>query len=168
MEKDQRLRVLVFHHPFALSGSAHGKEKPIGRARLLVPVSGVRAPERESAADHRRAIEEVVASLPASVSAIGASALPVVRRLISVMDACESEVASLAQVASVSELDRLTSHLASIAQEPRKESAEQRELTALVERQVEIVRRMRDRCEVVSQRRARLFTLLRGVWTPMY
>ena len=136
-------------------------------ARLLVPVSGVRPPERESAADHRRALEELVVSLPAAARAIGGGALPVVRRLITEMDACETEVASLGQVASVSELDRLTSHLASIAQQSLNEKAEQRELTTLVERQLEIVRRMRDRCEVVSQRRARLFNLLRGVWTQM-
>jgi serine/threonine-protein kinase len=136
-------------------------------ARLLTPVSGVRPPDRESASDHRRAIEELVPTLPSSTRDLGGEALAIVRRLIAAIEACESEVASLTQVASVTELDRLTAHLAAIEAEPVKGSAEQRELTGLVQRQLEIVRQMRDRCEVVSQRRARLFNLLRGVWTQL-
>ncbi|MEO8623449.1 MAG: serine/threonine-protein kinase [bacterium] len=136
-------------------------------ARLLTPVSGMRPPERDSVSDHRRAIEEIVPALPASVRAAGAEALVVARRLVVAIEQCDSEMASLSQVASVTELDRLTAHLAAIASEPGQGSVEQRELAGLVQRQLEIVRQMRDRCEVVSQRRARLFNLLRGVWTQL-
>jgi hypothetical protein len=134
---------------------------------LLTPLSGVRPPERESLTDHRRAIEEIVPTLPASARDAGVEAIAVVRQLLTAIESCELEMTSLGQVASVSELDRLTAHLAAIESESVKGSAEQRELVALVQRQLAIVRQMRDRCEVVSQRRARLFNLLRGVWTQL-
>jgi hypothetical protein len=44
-------------------------------------------------------------------------------------------------------------------------SAEQDELTELLKRQLEVVRRIRVRCELVSRRRAHLLNQLRGLWT---
>lgn len=136
-------------------------------ARLLAPVSGVRSPDRDSAADHRRAIEELVPALPSSSRELGLEALLSVRRLLGAIEACESEIGSLAPMASASELDRLMAQLATIGGESSRANAEQHELTALVQRQLELVRQMRDRCEVLSQRRARLFNLMRGMWTQL-
>ena len=136
-------------------------------AVLLAPMSGGRQPDRDSVADHRRAIEELVLMLPASARDLGLEALSVGRRLLGAIETCDAEVASLAQVASVNELDRLTAALAAIEADPMKGNADQRELSALVQRQLELVRQMRNRCEVVSQRRARLFNLLRGLWTQV-
>ena len=41
---------------------------------------------------------------------------------------------------------------------------ERLELRDLLERQLTLLRRMRVRCETVSQQRTRLFSLLRGLW----
>ena len=87
--------------------------------------------------------------------------------LLDAIEACESEIGSLAPMASASELDRLMAQLATIGGESSRANAEQQELTALVQRQLELVRQMRDRCEVLSQRRARLFNLMRGMWTQV-
>jgi tRNA A-37 threonylcarbamoyl transferase component Bud32 len=136
-------------------------------AKLLAPVSGVRPPDRDSAADHRRAFEELVPALPNSARDLGVDALSLLRRLLGAIEACESEIGSLAPMASASELDRLMAQLATIGGESSRANAEQHELTALVQRQLELVRQMRDRCEVLSQRRARLFNLMRGMWTQV-
>jgi serine/threonine-protein kinase len=136
-------------------------------AKLLAPVSGVRPPDRDSAADHRRAFEELVPVLPNSARDLGVDALSLLRRLLGAIEACESEIGSLAPMASASELDRLMAQLATIGGESSRANAEQHELTALVQRQLELVRQMRDRCEVLSQRRARLFNLMRGMWTQV-
>ena len=37
----------------------------------------------------------------------------------------------------------------------------------MLERQLALLRRMRVRCETVSQRRANLFSLLRGLWQQL-
>ena len=136
-------------------------------ARLLAAVSDVRPPERDSAADHRRAIEELIPVLPGPAHEFGVQSLALGRRLFIAIEACDAEVASLAHVASVNEVDRLTAQLSDIEGEPLKANAEQREFAGLVHRQLELVRRMRDRCEVVSQRRARLLNLMRGLWTQV-
>ena len=134
-------------------------------ARLLTSAgSGIRPPDRESAADHRRAIEELAATLPASAKTLAAAAVSMARRLLSAIEACDAEVVSLTHLASASELDRLTAQLASLDGDGRTEKSE---LQALVRRQLEVVRRMRDQSEVSAQRRSRLLNLLRGLWTQL-
>ena len=135
--------------------------------RLLRPVPGVQPPDRESVADHHRAIEELVPTLRDSARDLGLEALAVTQRLRSGIEASDSEIASLAQMASVGELDRISAQLATIDAEQVNATVEQRELAQLVHRQLELVRQMRDRCEVVSRRRTRLFNLMRGVWTQL-
>jgi hypothetical protein len=70
-------------------------------------------------------------------------------------------------VATASELDRLTAQFATLGEGSEGDRVSRGELQELVRRQLDIVRKMRDQSEVVSQRRARLFTLLRGLWTQM-
>jgi serine/threonine protein kinase len=137
-------------------------------ARLLTSTAGgVRPPERDAPTDHRRAIEQLAATLPVSKAVLGNTATAMAKRLLAVIEECDAEVSSLAHVATASELDRLTAQLATLGEGAQGDRAARGELQELVRRQLDIVRRMRDQSEVVSQRRARLFTLMRGLWTQL-
>ena len=137
-------------------------------ARLLTAAAGgVRPPERDAPGDHRRAIEQVVATLPVSAAVIGIAAITMAKRLLGAIEACDADVISLANVASASELDRLSAHLAALGEGSRGDRAARSELHALVQKQLDVVRTLRDQSEMVSQRRARLFNLMRGLWTHL-
>lgn len=136
--------------------------------RLLAPASGgVRPPDRDSPADHRRAIAELVVLRAASARGMATEVDEAVRHLIRAIESCDAESASLSHVASTGDVDRLTSHLASIESDASLDGAERRELAELVSRQLALVRRMRDRGEDIAQRRAHLFNLLHGLWTQL-
>ncbi len=137
-------------------------------ARLLcAPDGSVRAPDRDSPTDHQRAIREVVAMLPATVGDVAAGASLSARRLAEAIAQCDQEAASLVRSASTAELDRLESQLAALHASPHPETDDQRELRALVEHQLEVVRRMHARADALAHRRAHLLHLLRGLWAQV-
>jgi hypothetical protein len=141
-------------------------EAPV--THVLVPAdAGVRPPDAASPADHRRAIAELAATLPARLSAIRADAPALAHRLVAALEDCSAEAASLARDASPAELDRLTAQLGALESEPVRSGEEQQELIALVRRQLELVQAMRVRAELVAQRRARLLGLLRGLYAQL-
>ena len=140
-------------------------------ARLLgAPATGgVRAPDRDAPADHRRAIGDLAPLLPETAGDVGALAARAAHRLLVAIEACDAEIVALAHDANAGELDRLTAQLGALERDTvaADASPERRELLALVRRQLDVVRRMRVRCELLSQRRTRLFTLMRGLWTQL-
>jgi hypothetical protein len=105
--------------------------------------------------------------LPVSAAVIGRAAAAMAKRLLSAIEACDADITSLASVASASELDRLSAQLTSLGEGSHGDRAERTELQELVQRQLDVVRKMRDQSEVASQRRARLFNLMRGLWTQL-
>jgi len=136
--------------------------------RLLTPPrGGVHPPERDSANDHRRAIMELIALRPAAAFGMAADVDDAVRMLISAIEACDAESASVSQVAGTGDVDRLASQLASLESDTSMDIADRREMAELVSRQLALVRRMRDRGENIAQRRAKLFFLLHGLWTQL-
>jgi hypothetical protein len=137
-------------------------------ARLLTPGAfGVRAPEHDAPADHRRAIDDLVPLLPPEAADVGAGAARAARRLLDVIAECDRQLASLARDASAAELDRLTAQLDALGDTSSREYDERHELRELVRHQLEVVRRMRGRHELLSEHRARLFDLMRGLWMQL-
>jgi serine/threonine protein kinase len=137
-------------------------------ARLLRPPSGgVRSPDRDSPADHQRAIEEVVALLPLETRTVGAEASLTARRLVAAITQCDQERASLGRDASMADMDRLEAQLAGLRASPVPETADRRELRELVEHQLSVMRRMHTHAEAQSHRRSHLFHLLRGLWAQL-
>jgi serine/threonine protein kinase len=134
-------------------------------ARLLLPADGVRQPDRDSPADHLRAIEELVPSIPEPNGAIALAARDAARSLVKAIERCDDEIASLRSTASNAEIDRLTAHTAELR--ATGGGAAPSELTGLVERQLELVLQMRDRLEVVAQRRGKSMSMLRGIWSQL-
>ena len=137
-------------------------------ARLLsLGVGDVRPPDPEIPADYRRAIREVRDMLPSTAASLGAEVVSVADRLNAEIDACDAEARSLTRDAGPAEIDRLTAQLASMQSSPGAENADRRALRALVEHQLDVVRRLHQRHELVAQRRAHLFHLLRGLWSQL-
>ncbi|HEX4681229.1 MAG TPA: serine/threonine-protein kinase [Gemmatimonadaceae bacterium] len=136
-------------------------------ARLLASNDRVRPPDSASAADHRRAISELAALLPADVGVPRGDIAALAHRLLSAIEACSLESAALARDANAAELDRLEAQVSALESDATGGGNERHELVALVRRQLELVRGMRVRAELVAQRRARLFALMRGLWAQL-
>ncbi|HVF77771.1 MAG TPA: protein kinase [Solirubrobacteraceae bacterium] len=137
-------------------------------ARLLTPGGlGVRPPERDAPADHRRAIDELVPLLSPDAAGVGTESSRVARRLLGAIEECNRQLGSLARDASPAELDRLTAQLTALDETSPREGDERYELRELVRHHLELVRRMRARQELMSEHRARLFDLMRALWTQL-
>ena len=137
-------------------------------ARLLDPhTGGVRPPDRNAPADHRRAIHDVVALLGADGASVGAAARRVADLVCSEIERCDRDGASFARDASPREIERLTVQLSVLDESPDRDGADRRELRDLVSHQLDVIRRMQTRREVAEQRSAHLFYLLRGLWAQL-
>ena len=134
-------------------------------ARLLVPVDGVRQPDRDSPTDHLRAIEELVPSVAEPNGALALAARDAARSLVHAIAHCDEEIASLIATASDAEIDRLTAHVAELRASAGGRAPS--ELAGLVERELVLVLQMRDRREIVSQQRVKHMGLLRGIWSQL-
>jgi hypothetical protein len=148
----------------ATSPSVGWSEPPM--THVLAPMHDrVRPPDAASPSDHRRAIAELSALLPGRLAALRADAPLLAHRLAIALGDCALEAAALARDAGAAELDRLTAQLGALEAEPARADEHRDELIALVRRQLELVRGMRVRAELVAQRRAKLLGLMRGLWT---
>ena len=137
-------------------------------ARLLVPETGrVRPPDRDAPADYRRAISDLLLLLPAGSKELASSATAAADCLLHAIDRLNAESASLARDGSAADADRLSTQLAALGDGSSAESPERHELRELVRRQLEVVRRIRARHELVAQQRAHFFDMLRGLWTQL-
>jgi tRNA A-37 threonylcarbamoyl transferase component Bud32 len=136
-------------------------------APMLAPMKGrTRGPMRDTAAEHRRAILEALPTLPAGAIAITADLTSAVKRLHDEIDVHDAEIAALERDASSAEVERLSARLAALNADSASTPA-RRELTELVRRELDVVRDLRVACEIVSQRRAHLYAMMRGLWTQV-
>ena len=136
-------------------------------APLLAPVKGrTRGPMRDTAAEHRRAILDALPTLPATAVGISAEVADLARRLHDDIDAHDAEIAALERDASSQEVERLTGRLAALNADASATPA-RRELMDLVRRELDVVRELRVASEIVSNQRAHLHAMLRGLWTQV-
>jgi hypothetical protein len=137
-------------------------------ACLLDPhTGGVRPPGRDDPAEHRRAINDVVALLAADAAGVGPAVRSVADRVCHEIDRCDRQAAAFARDASPREIERLTVQLSILDESPDRDSVDRRELRDLVAHQLDVVRRMQTRRELAEQRSAHLFYLLRGLWAQL-
>jgi hypothetical protein len=158
---DDTVRVL-----FAATWSPAAWSEP-SIARLLTSRERVRQPDASSAADHRRAIVELAALLPESLARSREQLPPQALHLQRLIAQRSAEAAALARDGSAAEVDRLEAQIAAFDAEPTRGGADREELIALLRRQLDLVRGMRVRAVLVAQDRARLFALMRGLWTQL-
>jgi serine/threonine protein kinase len=151
---------------FGATVSSAGWNTPALR-RLVAPArGGVRPPERDMPDDYRRAIDEAVAHVGESMRAPAQRAAESARRLVAELVRCDGELGSLSVGSSVAESDRIAAQLATLDGTGHA-SDEMRALAELLRAQLEIVQRMRVRCEMLSARRGRVLHLLHGLWTRL-
>ena len=149
---------------FGATASSAGWNTPSLR-RLLAPVHGsVRPPERDEPADYQRAIDEVVMHLDGASRESAQRAADTARRLVALLDRCDGELRTLSLGSGVAETDRIVAQLGALENAGHADD-ETRRFTELLRAQLEIVRRMRVRCETLSARRAQLLLLLSGMWS---
>jgi len=136
-------------------------------SRMLIPDSGsVRAPADDVASDFARAISELLADPGNSVSVSRREVDTVTRDLVAAIEKLEAELTLLSREGSVSEVDRLTVQLATLDADSL-DTPDHRELVSLVRAQLEVVRRLHVRCELVAQQRRERIAVLRGLWTTL-
>jgi hypothetical protein len=151
---------------FGATTPARGWDEPTV-ARVLAPRTRFgHAPASDSPMEHALAISELAKLLPFVGANLRADLSETAHVLLGAIQECEAEVDRLTCDASAGELDRLAAQLATLDAD-RTAGPERRELRDLLERQLGLLRRMRVRCEAISQRRARLFSLLRGLWQQL-
>jgi tRNA A-37 threonylcarbamoyl transferase component Bud32 len=151
---------------FGATTPARGWDAPTV-ARVLAPRTGIRhAPAGDSPTEHAIAISELVKRLPAVGADLRGDLSTTAHVLLAAIQEYDAEVARLSCDASAGELDRLAAQLDAFDADGVA-GPERLELRELLERQLGLLRRMRVRCETVSQQRARLFSLLRGLWQQL-
>jgi serine/threonine protein kinase len=151
---------------FGATATSAGWSTPALR-RLLAPARGrVRPPERDMPDDYRRAIDEAVARLTGAPRGPALRAAESARGLIAELGRCDGALRSLSLGSGVAESDRITAQLAALDGVGHP-SDETRALVELLRAQLDIVQRMRVRCEMLSARRGRVLHLLHGLWTRL-
>ena len=148
---------------FGATTMSPGWDSPALR-KLLAPAHGaVRPPEPHEPRDYARAIDDVMARLDGSSRESANRASAVAHRLVDVLEECDSELRVVSMAGDIGATDRITEQIASLESNVRAGN-EMSELLRLLRAQLEIVERVRVRCEVLSSRRAHLLQLLQGLW----
>jgi hypothetical protein len=154
------LRVL-----FGATSPDHGWAAP-DVVRMLSARRGLGGPGGDSPSAYLQAILQLVQRSPLFDRATLAEIAAASHGLVGAMSQCDAEVSRLSCDASAGEMDRLTTRLGAFETEPPI-GPDRQELLGLLRRELDLMRRMRMRCELVSQRRAHLYSLLRGLWQTL-
>ena len=134
--------------------------------QFLKPESGnVRPPDRDSPADHLRAIRELLPFLSATARDATAQNMDLAERAVKAIEQRDNELATLARDAGPREADRLIAQLDALETDNSGDTGERAEFRDLVRHQLDLVRRMQVRREVVQRERTHLLELLRSLWT---
>lgn len=133
-------------------------------ARLLAPLARrARIPDSDAGVDLRRAVATLLPRVPASAAEAASMAAVLVNRAALELDEHDHALLSLRRDASEEEMDRLSARLAALENEPL-DAPERDELRVVLRQQLSVLQRMRRRLDLVTQRRARLLSLVRAVW----
>jgi hypothetical protein len=133
-------------------------------ALLLSPRRTVRDPDADMPDDHRRAIAELAPQLAAEHATLGREAAAAAGALCASLSRLDAELASLARDADDAELERLEARLASLEATAAVGDDDRRRLRDAVRTELDVVRGLRARREVMAAHRARQLELLRGLW----
>ena len=133
-------------------------------AHLLAPAFGkVRAPVGQEPSDYLRAIRELAPNVQV-VDGLGARAIAAAEGLMKAIDRCDTELADLARDAGPREANRLSTQLEALESGAPGDTHERSELRDLIRLQLEIVRRMQGRREIVQRERSHFVDLMETFW----
>ena len=148
------------------TGFSSGWNRP-SMTRVLARSAGhARSPDSDDPLDYRRAIAELVPKLPSELGGLRAEALDLADRMAQMLQRQSGEVAAMERDAGPSETERLQSRLAELGEE-RADTEERTQLRQLLQRELELVWRMRDRLEIVSRQRVHRFELLKSLYAVL-
>jgi serine/threonine protein kinase len=135
-------------------------------AKLLAPAHTTRATRDtpSTPAELVAAIRRVAAELPSSWRDLSDDAVAAARQFAEALAALDREMAKLAEDSDPAEQKRLEDRIAAINVADAPEQAQMRELYVA---QLALIRRMSDRLDEVSGRRARVYELLRMLWLQL-
>ena len=128
-------------------------------AALMRSEGQEKPPERDVISEHERALRAILAE--AGDNALRQQVSASLEHASARVAAIDAELGTLARDASPGEIDRLTAQLENL--HSRGGNGEQSELAALVQKQIEVVQRLRVRTELLADERRKIFALLRGL-----
>jgi hypothetical protein len=147
------------------TGFSSGWNKP-SMTRVLSRASGqVRAPDPGDPLDYRRAIGELLPRLPNQLESFRLEALDLAERMADMLQRQSGEVIAMERDAGPAETERLQSRLAALGEGSSDDTRERADLRKLLQTELEVVWRMRDRLEIASRHRAHRFELLRSLYS---
>jgi hypothetical protein len=136
-------------------------------ARLLRKAGQlVTRPDPNLASDHARAIEELTRRFPRVLGTVGATAVRAMQQQVAVIARVERDGDLRARDVSRAEVDRLTRRL-SLLRAGDAAAPEYRELGDSLRQQLALIRLMQGRRTLALARRARLFDVLRALWSQV-
>lgn len=136
-------------------------------ARLLLPepLAQDGAPsEPRSPAEYLQAIIQSGGALAPFLRPVADEAVAAARQLLSSLESLDREISRLAREADPAEASRLAGRLAALSPDGRPE---EREMCALIERQLELLRGLASRRDALAARQGRLHELLRTLWLEL-
>ncbi|HUQ20845.1 MAG TPA: serine/threonine-protein kinase [Gemmatimonadaceae bacterium] len=132
--------------------------------RLLAPASGkVRAPEGDTPSDYLRAIRATIALVAPGDGNLALRTTSTAELLVRTINERDLELQRVSREAGPEEESRLTVRLQSL-EGAGASSQEAVELRQLVQHELELVRRMQTRREVLVDDRGRLMEMLKALW----
>jgi len=151
---------------FGATTMSPGWDSPALR-RILAPAHGaVRPPDSREPRDFVRAIDDIASRLDGSMREVAIGAAAAARRLVDVVDQCDAELRAVSMAGNAGATDRLTEQIAALESSVHGNN-EMGELLRLLRAQLDVVERVRVRCEVLSSRRAHLLQLVQGLWARL-
>jgi serine/threonine protein kinase len=147
------------------TGFSSGWNKPAMTKVLMPAHNHVRAPDPDDPLDYRRAIAELMPRLPNELGNFRLEALDLADRMADMLQRQSGEVIAMERDAGPAETERLQSRLAALGEGSSEDTAERADLRKLLQTELELVWRMRDRLEIASRRRAHRLELLRSLYS---
>ncbi|MEO8577617.1 MAG: serine/threonine-protein kinase [Gemmatimonadales bacterium] len=134
--------------------------------RLLAPASGkVRPPDGDAPSDYLRAIREMLPFLGKTDGSAADQTARAADQALRAIDELDRELASISRDAGPDEAARLASQLDVLEQSASGHADDRAELRDLVRHQLELVRRLQARREILQSDRGHLLDLLKTLWT---
>ncbi len=137
-------------------------------AQMLLPVRGrTRLTDENDPADICRAIKETLPALVEESTETRRTAEEIANSAFRSIKRIDEELAALDRNANQAEVDRLSARLASLGEPGSRDTTEQLELRALLQQQLEVIRRMRDSQHAVRDGRKQHLALLQELWSAV-
>lgn len=138
-------------------------------AGLLAPAAGrLRQPDRDTPSDYARAISDLLATISPAGATAADDGAATARRLVGAIGECDGEIAAIGRIANRDDAERLAARLETLEESDAPTGgARESEMRTLVRRQLDLMEELRAECELIAQRRSRLFDFLRALWAQL-